>query len=300
LNDPASPPEGTPPRLPTLAPDAHKGDAGRVLLLAGSATMPGAAVLAARAAQRAGAGLVAVGCLDRELLTVIPAAAPEAVLVDLAVREDGSEGALPADLRARLSNRRDHVRVAGPGLGNTARTRNLLERLLDLDDACPLVLDADGLNVLGDRPELLAERAGSGPLILTPHAGEAGRLLGRGIPREAEGRAAAAEELAGRSGAIVCLKGRGTVITDGDRTLVNASGNAGMATAGSGDVLAGILGAFLATAEADTAWTAFDAAVAGVWVHGRSGDMAAEGVGLRALIASDLIDHLPLALRTTG
>ena len=135
--------------------------------------------------------------------------------------------------------------------------------------------------------------------MLTPHPGEAARLLGREVGRSAAEREAAARELAQRSRAIVCLKGARTVVTDGSRVYVNDTGNSGMATAGSGDVLAGILAAYLAltaTGEHET-WTPLDAACAAVRAHGLAGDFAAAHLGKRALVASDLIQWLPQAQR---
>ncbi|MSR60818.1 MAG: NAD(P)H-hydrate dehydratase [Planctomycetes bacterium] len=286
-----------PPQLP---PDAHKGDAGRVLCLAGSESMPGAAILCARAAQRAGAGLVALGCLDATLLTVVPAAAPEAVLVDLSEAFERG-GRVRPGARERLLARAPHAVLLGPGLGDDARTRAVLTLVLETFEV-PLVLDADALNALDGAPERL--RAARAPCVLTPHPGEAARLLGREVPRESAGRAAAAQELAARAGAIVCLKGRGTVVcAPGEAPWVNASGNPGLATAGAGDVLAGILVAYLALVRSlpDAGWSALDGARAAVYVHGLAGDLAAASRGARALIASDLIAELPGAqLRFEG
>lgn len=286
-----------PPRPPPrLARTAHKGDAGRVLCLAGSATMPGAAILCARAAQRAGAGLVAVGCLDALLATVLPPAAPEAVLLDLCEAFELG-GRVRPGAAERLAARAPHAVLVGPGLGDDARTRALLALVLATFEV-PLVLDADALNALEGEPERL--RAARAPLVLTPHPGEAARLLGRALPMDDAGRAAAARELAARSGASVCLKGHGTVVAEpGGATWRNPSGNPGMATAGAGDVLAGILVAYLALvrAGADPAWTPAAAARAAVYVHGLAGDLAAEARGERALIASDLVEALPAAQR---
>jgi len=159
------------------------------------------------------------------------------------------------------------------------------------------VVDADGLNALAGAPERLREHAG--PVVITPHPGEAARLLGRAVPRHDEERARAARELAARSGAIVCLKGHRTVVA-GERALyVNDTGNPGMATAGTGDVLAGILGAYLAASSSApvSTWTPFDACASAVRVHGLAGDLAAKELGRRALVASDLIDFLGRAQR---
>jgi hydroxyethylthiazole kinase-like uncharacterized protein yjeF len=263
-------------RLPApLARDAHKGDAGRVLCIAGSRTMPGAAILVARAAQRAGAGLVSIGCLDRELMQLVPVAAPEAVLLDLGASFEG------------LSEGDPHALLLGPGIGDDERARDVVGRFLEACPGIPRVLDADALNALRGEPQALADAAG--PVVITPHPGEAGRLLGRPVPADSEGRSAAARELQRSSGAVVVLKGAGTVVCDGERSYVNDTGNPGMATAGSGDVLAGILVAYLVRLEP------FQAACAAVRVHGLAGDLAAERLGEAGLVASDLIDELPAA-----
>lgn len=279
--------------LPELAKDAHKGVAGRVFCLCGSRLYPGAAALVARAAQRAGAGLVTLGCLDELLLSVVPVSAPEAVYLDLSG---------PADVDAEhlgrvLSERDDHVLVVGPGLGRSERAQRLVLGLIELGLDKPLVLDADGLNALSGEPERL--RGWRGPKVITPHPGEASRLLGREVTGERVARENAARELAELAGAIVCLKGHRTVVTDGRGSRENETGNAGMATAGTGDVLAGILAAYLAPCVVDptSGWTPFDAAICAAHVHGRAGDRAAKSLGRRALIASDLLDHLGAAQR---
>ncbi len=271
---------------PPLADDAHKGEAGRVVTICGSRLMPGAALLVVRAAQRAGAGLVTAVCLDPSLLALVPAAAPEAVLME--IERIG-------DLAFALQSREAHAIVVGCGLGAGDATRSLVHALLQRVPDVPLVLDADALNVLDGAPEKLRERKGT--TVITPHPGEASRLLGRDVPRDAAGRESAALELARKSGAIVCLKGKGTVVTDGASVFVNDTGNAGMATAGAGDVLAGILAAYLAacTTGIDARWTPWDAACAAVHVHGLAGDLARARLGTRGLVASDLVQHLPAA-----
>lgn len=280
------------PALPPALPvDAHKGLAGRVSLVCGSRSMPGAAVLAARAAQRAGAGLVALVALAENLLEVVPCAAPEAVLVD-AARCD-ARGA--RELLAALVAREDHAWLLGPGLGRGARTRALLDAALRSRGAPALVLDADALNELGTDLERLRGRGR--PVVLTPHPGEAARLLGRSVGSSAVERRAAAREISRRSGAICCLKGARTVVAHGERVYLNSTGNPGMASAGAGDVLAGILVAYLATCSTlpEPGWGAFEAAASAVHVHGLAGDLARRVRGTRGLVASDLVEFLPAA-----
>jgi NAD(P)H-hydrate epimerase len=271
-----------PPHPPELPVDAHKGIAGRVLLACGSAWMPGAAVLAARAAQRAGAGLVTVVCQDNVLRHVVPVAAPEAILEH-------------ANLVA-FSSGNWHAGVVGPGIGQSREARALVENMVDEFEA-PLVVDADALNLLAHDLASLAERRFA--KILTPHPGEAARLLGRIVPADETGRVSAAREIARISKSICVLKGHRTVVTDGERVYVNDTGNPGMATAGAGDVLAGITVAYLALCRSmhQRTWTPFDAAARAVHVHGIAGDIAADRRGTRGVIASDLIETLPEAQR---
>jgi NAD(P)H-hydrate epimerase len=276
---------------PELPDDAHKGDAGRVLCVCGSRDMPGAAVLVARAAQRAGAGLVTVACLAEELRIILPTAAPEAILLDWTHAFADARAASMPELRSR----EDHARVVGPGLGRTARTLAIVSALLADGFRGPTVLDADALNVVAGDLEIV--RGHAGPLVSTPHPGEAARLLGRPIPRDEAGRIAAAREISRRTRGVCCLKGHRTVVADGEQVYVNTTGNPGMATAGAGDVLAGILSAYLAACATgiDARWKVFDAAAAAVHVHGLAGDLAAERFSRRGVIASDLIDFLPAA-----
>ncbi|MDF1801096.1 MAG: NAD(P)H-hydrate dehydratase [Planctomycetota bacterium] len=284
-----------PPRPAALGTAAHKGDAGRVVCLAGSREMPGAALLASRAALRAGAGLVTLGCLDAELLALAPAATPELLLWDLSSKS--AFGQLDVvGLERGLGARSPDVVVCGPGLGVTERTGLLLRNLLPAWGGT-LVLDADALNLVAESAALrraLRDREDAGALtVLTPHPGEAARLLGDGggadLGADEEARLAAARTLAGDLGSLVCLKGAGTVVHDGSRAWVNPSGNPGMATAGSGDVLAGCLASLLVGATRDSV---FEAVCAAVYLHGLAGDRAARRLGQRAVIASDLIDEL--------
>ncbi len=260
--------------LPQLASDAHKGDCGRVLIVAGSAEMLGAAVLCARAAVRSGAGLVQVG-LPQALVSLLPLAVPEATT--FARR-------LPA-LRRRVASA-DAV-VAGPGLTATTATRGVVRAILD-EATAPIVLDADALNVLAPLDRRPVSRA---PLLLTPHPGEAARLLGTSASAVQADREAAVAQLCAQSGAVVVLKGEGTLVCDGARIYRNRTGNPGMATGGAGDVLSGLLGALLAQGLAP-----FDAACLAVRVHGAAGDRAVRAVGARGLVASDLCDAIPREL----
>ncbi len=256
--------------LPRRPRDAHKGTFGTVLVVAGSDGMLGAAILCATAALRGGAGLVRVALPDA-LMPLLPLAVPCATT-------------LPRGLRAlREAVRSASAVVVGPGLGLVPETRSLVRAVLGTARV-PVVLDADALNVLAP---LRAPLRASAPLIVTPHPGEAARLLGSDAKAVQADRRRALRELCARSGAVVVLKGAGTLVGDGRRTFVNRTGNPGMATGGTGDVLAGLLGALLAQGMAP-----FAAACLAVHAHGAAGDRLARRCGEAGLIASDL----PLAI----
>ncbi len=255
--------------LPSRAPTAHKWGAG-LLVVAGSAGMTGAAHLAAGAAQRAGAGMVRLGSPG---VQDDPARPTEAVGVALPASGWAATAAAAAD--------RVQALVVGPGLG-TASAADVRDLLAACD--LPAVVDGDGLTALGtDAAAVLADRGA--PTVLTPHDGEFARLAG--APPSAD-RFAAVRSLAAATGAVVLLKGPVTLVADpqGEVRAV-ADGDARLATAGTGDVLSGIIGALLAQGA-----PALEAAAAGAWLHARAGRLGPA----HGLVASDLLEHLPAAL----
>ncbi|MEO1366234.1 MAG: NAD(P)H-hydrate dehydratase, partial [Acidobacteriota bacterium] len=270
-------------------PSAHKGTFGHALLIAGSRGLSGAAVLAARAAVRGGAGLTTVA-VPSGLVDVLETSSFESMTLGL-----GGAALLEAADVDRLldAGAGKASAVLGPGLGRAPSTGDAVSRLVaELDT--PLVLDADALFALGTRFDALAARRT--PAILTPHPGEMARLLGTDAEAVEADRPAAALELAARSGQIAVLKGRRTLVASPDGELwINPTGNAGMATGGSGDVLAGLLGALLAQG-----YDAPAAAALGVYLHGLAGDLAVEKTGRAALAAGDLVLSLGAAWRTLG
>lgn len=262
----ARPPLG--PLASPRLPDAHKGAFGHVLVVGGDCGMSGAARLAAEAAARCGAGLVSLAT-RKDHAAVVNAGCPELMV-------HGVGGG--ADLGALLG--RATVVVVGPGLGRCDWSRDLLERVLD--SRLPMVVDADALNLLAVDPLV------RGNWILTPHPGEAGRLLGISTSDVQRDRFAAVFSLAERFAAVAVLKGSGTLVAaEGLPIGVCDRGNPGMASGGMGDVLSGVLGALLAQGL-----TLFDAAAAGVWLHAQAADIAAGRGGERGLLASDLLPVL--------
>lgn len=262
--------------------DTHKGQCGRVLLSAGSKGMAGAAVLATRGALHSGAGLV-TAAVPSELFVILQTAVPQAMCID---REGG--------LSSRPLELYDSIAI-GPGLGVEEENYRLLKRILR-EYSGIAVIDADGLNTLcrfdaGLR--LLKER--QAPTVLTPHPGEADRLLkalGKASIAES-GRRTAAETISQETGAVVLLKGAQTLVAStGQSTYSNMTGNPGMATGGSGDVLTGVIAAIAASGI-----DASDAARTGAFVHGLAGDLAAEQFGQWGMTAVELEEALPAALK---
>lgn len=280
------------PRLPKRAADAHKGAFGRVLIVGGSRGMVGAPALAARAALRGGCGLAKIAVPEPIQLTVA-GLCPCATTLPLPATRDGRiDARAAATLLLREAKDWADVIALGPGMDAYPGGARLVGELLR-HAAVPMVLDADGLNNACAVPAALLAAARA-PRVLTPHAGEMQRLLGALKLRfdTRTQRREAARAVAERAGAVVVLKGAGTIVTDGRRLYVNRSGNPGMATGGSGDVLTGLIAALIGQGLA-----AFEAAVLGVWTHGRAGDLAAEDFGQVSLIAEDLVSYLPAAFQ---
>jgi NAD(P)H-hydrate epimerase len=253
--------------------------------------MAGAAVLAARAALRTGSGLVTVA-LPASLSPVVATASPEATQILLPELDAlDYKGRLSGAFGTRLEKGFDAVAI-GPGLGTSPSARLLVELVLNRFSG-PQVIDADALNVLAASAETWL--AVSGPKrpgrIWTPHPGEFERLTGEKPEGDAD-RVSSAGRFAGRFESIVVLKGHRTVVHDGNRYYINETGNPGMATGGAGDVLTGVIVSLLGQRFAP-----FEAACLGVHVHGSAGDFAAEAMGEGSVVAGDIADSLPRALR---
>jgi NAD(P)H-hydrate epimerase len=262
-------------RVPARPASAHKGLYGTVLVIGGDYGLAGAAALAAEAALRCGAGLVRVATRPEHVAALV-ARIPEAM----------SRGVTNGGELAPLLEAADVV-VAGPGLGQSDWSIELLELAIANDK--PMVLDADALNLLA--ANLVCASHGGGDIVITPHPGEAARLLECSTAEVQADRFAAIEALQGRYGGVVVLKGNGSLIKGGDDILLSDYGNPGMASGGMGDVLSGVIGALLAQRM-----DALEAAALGVCLHGAAADIAAAD-GERGMLATDLMPHLRALLK---
>jgi hydroxyethylthiazole kinase-like uncharacterized protein yjeF len=292
------------PLVPERAAGSHKGDFGHALLVAGSPGKSGAAILAARAAVRAGAGLV-TAAVPEPLLATVDLGSVESMTLALPAGLAGQLAAAAVD-RVLEAAAGKSVVALGPGLGQEEETAEAIRRLVR-EVELPLVLDADGLNAFAGRAAEIAGRAREGrETVLTPHPGEMGRLLGISTAEVQADRIAAVRRAAAETGAVVVLKGHLTLVAipgepgeKGEAEVhVNPTGNPAMATGGTGDVLTGLLAGLLAQGL-----TAGDAARLGVYLHGLAGDLVAARLGgpgsqnPRGLAAGDLVEALPLAFR---
>ncbi|MGV3484912.1 MAG: NAD(P)H-hydrate dehydratase [Planctomycetaceae bacterium] len=271
--------------LPRRQRDSHKGDYGRVLLVGGSRGMAGSISLSALAAMRAGAGLVSVFVPDRCLETV---AGFDACLMTVAA-PDNAAGQFDASAISLLETHAAKASVIGigPGMGTGAGSVALVTLACGLSTV-PRVFDADALNVLAQSSD---EYQIDGPAVLTPHPGEMQRLTGT-VASDREGQIEAAVKLAAAQDVVVLLKGAPTFVTDGHERWFNPNGNPGMAKGGSGDCLTGIISSLLGQGLPPC-----PAAKLGAYVHGLAGDLAAKEVGEAGMMPTDLIRHLPAAIK---
>ena len=285
-----------PSQLLQRSPKAHKGDFGHIFILAGSARFSGAAVLCSEAALRAGAGLVTLGISKSLNNAIIKVKPKEVMTLPLPETRQGSLS-LGAYSKIRDFIKNIDVLVVGPGLTQNKSTQNLVRKVISKTDKS-IVIDADGLNALVGHLNLLPITDYRLPItkILTPHPGEMARLLGTSIKKVQCNRKDIAKKFAKDYKVTVVLKGHNTVVADYKGNFyINKTGNPGMATAGSGDVLTGMIGAFLGQGL-----NAFDAAKYAVYLHGLAGDLAAKEKTQLGMIASDIIDKIPEAIKKSG
>ncbi|WP_068133426.1 NAD(P)H-hydrate dehydratase [Roseimaritima ulvae] len=283
-------PQSTPlPSPPDRDDNAHKGTFGHLLLIAGSVSMSGAARLSGTAALRGGVGLLTIAT-PRSALPIVAAENPAWMTLPL----DESEGNCVATAVDQIEAawQRKAAVALGPGLGQTDGVVEVVRQTY-ADCPLPMVLDADGLNAFAKHTDALKTRADDAPRVLTPHPGELARLLGTGVGDVQNDRQRVATVFAAAHKIVLVLKGPGTIITDGQRTVVNTTGNSGMARGGSGDILTGLIAALLAQGM-----SAFDAAHLATHLHGLAGDIAAEKFTKQAMLVTDLLDCLPEAWRT--
>ncbi len=274
--------------LPARAPEMHKGDAGRVFVLAGSVGLSGAAALCTMGALRVGAGLVTLG-LPKSLHTPMVEKLTEAMFK---VLPETKEGSLSLQALPEIAGAIDKMDAAaiGPGLSQHPQTKELVRHLLP-KIAKPLVLDADGLNAVADDVQALKKL--TLPIIMTPHPGEMGRLIRQSAKDVQRDRVRTAQAFAKLYNVILVLKGHATVVAGYDGSLyINDTGNPGMASGGCGDVLTGMIAGLQAQKL-----SLFDAARLGVYLHGLAGDLVAAARGQIGLLASDVADTIPQAIR---
>lgn len=268
--------------------DSHKGNFGNILVIAGSASMRGAASFAALGALRSGAGLVRVASVEKCIDTVA-SIVPEATYIEL---ESDDFGFMLYDssrtVLLEAVKKADAV-VIGCGMGVTPDTIEIT-RLVTENAECPVIIDADGINCIASDIDILVKKQTE--VIITPHVGEMARLLGCESSAVTEDRIGTAERFAEEYGVTVVLKGAGTLIADSRNTAANHTGNSGMSVGGSGDILAGMIGTMAAQGA-----SVFDSACAGVYMHGLAGDVAAERFGQEAMLPRDIISSIPEAFR---
>ena len=281
-----------PAQLLRRKPNSHKGDYGHILILAGSSRFSGAALLCAESALRSGAGLVTLGIPKSINLALIRVKPKELITLPLPETNEGTLSLAGFTKISALLKDID-VLVIGPGLGRNRSTYALVKKIL-LNTSQPKVVDADALNALNNRLEVL--KAHKGQIILTPHQKEISRLFDINTDIIKNNRKLIAKKFAKYYNSIIILKGHNSIVTDGlKRFYINRSGNPGMATAGSGDVLSGIVGAFLAQGL-----DGFKAAKYATYIHGLAGDLAAKEKTQMGLIASDIIEWIPDALKKSS
>lgn len=273
--------ENKKPLLGKRAPDSHKGTFGTALLVTGSFGMAGAAILSAKAALKSGVGKLKFA-VHKKIYGICTVAVPEAVFLPYGFC-----------FKHKLL---EHIKTAdsilfGCGSGSTMAALWILKFIIK-KAKCPVVIDADGINMLSQNIDILKQA--KAPIILTPHPLEMSRLCGKGVSEINQNRLSVATEFAKQHGVYLVLKGHNTVVASPNTTpIVNRTGNAGMATGGSGDVLAGIIAGLLAY-NTDVLKTV----AAGVYIHGLAGDMAAEKLSETAVLPSDIIEELPCVFKT--
>ena len=277
--------------VPNRPDNANKGTMGTLLSICGSFGMAGAAILAGKSALRCGVGLEKLA-IPKSIYPIAAGCILESVFLPLSETSDGkiSRTNIP---RLLLEAKKSTAVLLGCGLSVCDDTKALLKSFVE-NCTAPMVRDADALNCIADNPEILKKRKSD--IIITPHPGEMGRLCGITAKEVNADRVDVALSFAKKYGVITVLKGSGTIIASPNgQALLNTTGNSGMATGGSGDVLAGMTAGLLAQGK-----SAFDCAAAAVYLHGLAGDFAAEKLGKISMLPSDIIDYIAQAFKSSG
>lgn len=273
--------------IPLKKPESHKGTFGRLLVICGSESMPGACIMACEAAAKGGVGLLEVASV-KPILPIIAAKVPEAMHCAL---EPDEEGYIAFENYSKIieHSKKASAVVIGCGIGVTENTKKLVKKLVcDID--CPIILDADGINCIADSIDIIKQNRSG--IVLTPHPAEMGRLCRKTAEEVQQNRLETALNFSKECNGVVLLKGAGTIIAKSDKVYVNPNGNPGMGKGGSGDVLSGIIGS-LAAQGIDI----FYSTVLGAYVHGLAGDIAAEKLSMQSMTATDIIKNLSEAFK---
>lgn len=275
--------------MPARRTDAHKGECGRILVVAGATGYTGAAYLCAEAAARSGSGLVTLA-IGKSAYPILAAKLTEVMVRPLVETKDGSPGILAEKELCALAEKSDCLAV-GPGISQNKETQSLVREFI-AKTAKPVVLDADGINAFGGHVASLKKVKAR--LVMTPHPGEFARLTGKTVDDIQARRKELALSFANEYNTVLVLKGHHTVVAGPDGGIyINKTGNAGMASGGCGDVLTGMIASFIGQGLVP-----FDAAALGVYCHGVAGDLAEGEVGALSLLATDLLRKVPAALKS--
>lgn len=289
-------PESIKKRLPFRRPDSNKIDFGRVLVVAGSKGMTGAAYMSGFAALKAGCGLIYCAVPENER-HIIATMLPEAITIGLPSRNGVVSLSAIETLKKIFRRIKFDVLAIGPGLGSEKTVFNFVFKTIK-ELSLPCIIDADGLNAIAYYKKEF-EFLRNIPHILTPHEGEIKRIIGDKIKNRDE----MAKELSFITGGITVLKGNRTIITDGKIIYHNTTGNVGLAKAGSGDILTGLISGIYAQIGKQRGFnlkTALDSAILGVWLHGKAADIAVKYLTNRCLLATEILDYLPMAFKALG
>ncbi len=267
--------------------NSHKGSFGHLFVIAGSPGMTGAAALTCMAALRSGCGMVTLG-ISKSLFEIMEVKLTEIIKKPLAETKDKTLS-LRSFLNIKNFSKSCSALAIGPGLSRQKETQRFIRKIIT-ELNIPMVIDADAINALDGHAPIL--KKAKGPVVLTPHPAEMGRLIKKKTSFVQKNRTNLTKSFTNNYNLTLVLKGYETLVCEGKNFYVNNTGNSGMASAGAGDVLAGIIGSFLAQGIGE-----FEAAKLGAYAHGLAGDLALKDKGQLSLIAGDLIDYLPLAFR---